>query len=394
MNLRWIALGVSVSLAGCGGEAGQSTYEITRTRTARVPTKRAHPRATSAQRFLYQRLGTKGHTGHRRPVTAQLVLDWKVPTGWKELGPTNMRKVNLRVAGRDDAHCYVTPPIGGSALANINRWLEQMGKPKIGAKELAKLPRKRALGISGTYLEIDGSFQGQANQRLVGLILPIGQQVYYVKMTGPKALLEKERGRFEEFLGSLRFKRAGQRTTLPRKTDGGMPRKLPKGHPPIALPDHAASLDGLGITLTWKPPQGWGEGPRRRMRLVSFVKKGQPELDMYLTVLKPLQKGGVAENINRWRGQLGLPGLAEEEVADLPTIGILGERHCRMIEATGTFKGMTGQENHPDYMLRGAIVPMAKYTLYIKMVGPKAQVAGARQAFISLCSSLRAKKDQ
>ena len=59
-------------------------------------------------------------------------------------------------------------------------------------------------------------------------------------------------------------------------------------------------------------PEGWSEVPGSGMRMVSYTIPGT-SIDFYMI---PLSMGDVTSNVNRWRGQVGLPEASAEELAD------------------------------------------------------------------------------
>ena len=58
-------------------------------------------------------------------------------------------------------------------------------------------------------------------------------------------------------------------------------------------------------------PDGWAEKPGTGMRMASYTIEGT-SIDFYLI---SLTMGDVPSNVNRWRGQVGLPAASPEEIA-------------------------------------------------------------------------------
>ena len=82
-----------------------------------------------------------------------------------------------------------------------------------------------------------------------------------------------------------------------------------------------------------------------------------------------------------------MEGLDEEAVKALPTIEVLG-RACRLLELTGTFTGMDGQAEAGAGLL-GVVCPRTSDTVFVKMVGPAAEVEPQKANFEALCRSLK-----
>src|SRR5262252_7695326 len=69
-------------------------------------------------------------------------------------------------------------------------------------------------------------------------------------------------------------------------------------------------------SLKWTLPAGWEEVSPGEMRVASFRIKGPEgkQADVSIVPL-PGTAGGVSANVNRWRGQLGLSPLTEEDLS-------------------------------------------------------------------------------
>ena len=96
--------------------------------------------------------------------------------------------------------------------------------------------------------------------------------------------------------------------------------------------------------------------------------------------------GGLEANVNRWRGQLGLGPLSAEEIDALPRVPVLGSE-APLVEARGEYTDMAG-ESHEDHALLGTIVARGGSMLFVKMVGPRAEVEAERGRFLAFVQSL------
>ena len=101
------------------------------------------------------------------------------------------------------------PGAGGGLDANVNRWRNQMGAEPLSSEEIAALPKKPLFGQEATFIQVDGNFGGMGggaakeNYRLLGLILSSDVGAVFVKMTGPKELVEANTAGFDQFTSSL-----------------------------------------------------------------------------------------------------------------------------------------------------------------------------------------------
>lgn len=140
-------------------------------------------------------------------------LKWDTPEGWTRLERNQMRPVNLGFGPQNEGECYLSmlPNNFGGITANVNRWRKQMGQPDLTEDEVAALPRKTLMGVPGVFIEVDGAYknvgevEAKADYRLIGVIANIGDAGLFVKMVGPKALVEANAAGFEQFVSSLRL---------------------------------------------------------------------------------------------------------------------------------------------------------------------------------------------
>ena len=386
-----LPLALAGVLAGCEGDA---VHEITRTRTTGSPANPAR-QLTSAQRFRYAGAAPAPHDsgqGEIEQSAAAPRLVWDTPAGWKEIPPTSMRVVNLQIQGGDgaSAECYVTVlrGSGGGVTANVNRWRSQMALPPLSEDEIASLPQRGLLGQPAVYLELDGEFtgmggSGQPGYTMAGLILHLPVGTIFVKLVGPAGLVDAELARFHSFCASLRLDTS--QTEAGDGHDHSDPNHVHQDEPPAQGPQVGPVPDGP--TVAWDAPKTWLSLPSQGgMRQVTFKLGASGQTECYVTALTG-PAGGLAANLNRWRREVGQPPLSPEHVQALPTIDVLG-RPAPLLEAEGTYSGMSGAPQ-PDAMLLGVVCQLDTHTLFVKMVGPKADVQSERERFLAFCRSLR-----
>lgn len=133
-----------------------------------------------------------------------------------------------------------------------------------------------------TRYSVSRSDQPAMPDRILAAAVPQGEQMWFFKLTGPSDAVTAQAEAFAEFIRSIRFS-AGERPQP-----------------------------------TWTLPAGWQEQPGSNMRFatITMVADGKP---LELTVI-PLPNIGddeqqyLADNINRWRDQLGLPAISGEQM--------------------------------------------------------------------------------
>jgi hypothetical protein len=132
--------------------------------------------------------------------------------------------------------------------------------------------------------------------------------------------------------------------------------------------------------LRWTLPKGWTEGEGGAMRYASFKIPVKGTIDGSVVVL-PGPAGGELANVNRWRGQIGLPPLDDAALA----------------AARKTLSTKAGKVNVYDFSSGGAsgkrlvagLTEIEGNTWFVKLTGEAAAVGAARDDFMKLLGSLR-----
>lgn len=155
--------------------------------------------------------------------------------------------------------------------------------------------------------------------------------------------------------------------------------------PPAAASGDAAATNGAG-GLSWQLPSGWSELPLRPMRVANFRVAGNDQSECYLTQLAG-DGGGLAPNVNRWRGQMGQKALSADELAALSTKPMLGGE-ATFVDIEGSFAGMGGERVEKARLL-GLLLFRPDGAWFLKLTGPSDVVAGQVDNFLALAASLR-----
>jgi hypothetical protein len=180
--------------------------------------------------------------------------------------------------------------------------------------------------------------------------------------------------------------------TVPPSTAGSAnTNDLPRGHPPIggaAQPAPggdtmaATAVPTGGDSLVWTAAAAWTVKANGPMRKGSYAVKGNgTEADLSITAF-PGDTGGLLANLNRWRGQVSLPPLAEAQLGASVEHLDLGTLHADVVDFAGSANGA------PTRLL-GAIVPLNGETWFFKLLGPDALVAQEKPAFLEFLRTVR-----
>lgn len=224
----FIAVAIAALLVvACSDDAG--VREIGESRvTARLP-KPAAPTATSGERFGYRPVEEHTHT-HAAPATAPAAAPesappehsapytWTAPDEWIALPASRFRQANFAIGdGAGECYLSVLPGTAGGIAANVNRWRAQLSLPPLDASTSAALPTRPLLGGEAVLVEFEGAFRGMEEEparegyALLGLMLEKDDRMVFVKMTGPAAMVRRERERFLAFCDSLREREGAPR---------------------------------------------------------------------------------------------------------------------------------------------------------------------------------------
>jgi len=257
-------------------------------------------------------------------------ITWTVPEGWREERGSNLRYATFHLNSKKQPLEVTVVALGreaGTLLANVNRWRGQIGLAPATQDELGKVSKEVKIhGVAGTLVDMTG------------------KAVPMAAMSAPP--------------------NAGRAA-------------------PIAA--RPTPEDGQASAFKYTLPQGWKDlGAKGAMNLATFEISDGSRLAK-VTVL-PLggQAGGLVENVNRWRGQLGLDRVGESEV----------RKEIRQIQVAGAaadYVDLLGPQaaGAERQRILAAIVPHGDSTWFFKMSGPADLVAKQKSAFEAFMSSVR-----
>ena len=137
-------------------------------------------------------------------------LQWEAPVSWKRLPDKPMRVASFGVPDAESGECYITllPGVAGGLAANINRWRAEMGHAALAEEEIGNLPTIDIMGRPAPMVAIEGAFTGMdgithPEWMLLGVVVSIPEQTLFVKMTGPRATVLREKENFTAFSRSI-----------------------------------------------------------------------------------------------------------------------------------------------------------------------------------------------
>lgn len=138
-------------------------------------------------------------------------LTWTAPARWQSRPASAMRKATFIIPGDtagQQAELAVTafPGDVGGNLANLNRWRNQLQLAPVTASELGSaLTHLDAGPLHLDIAELLGPepADGKPRQRVLGAIVPFNGATWFFKLTGPDALVAREKDAFLAFLQTI-----------------------------------------------------------------------------------------------------------------------------------------------------------------------------------------------
>src|SRR6185295_10335544 len=147
----------------------------------------------------------------------------KVPEGWTTEKPTSdmrLAQYKLPKAEGDSQDAllvvyYFGPGQGGSAQANIDRWIEQIKQPDgSSSQEKAKTGTTTLNGLQVSTVDVLGNYSGgmsadsapadkKSIYRLRGAIVETPKGSYFIKLTGPEKTVGHWDQAYTAYLNSL-----------------------------------------------------------------------------------------------------------------------------------------------------------------------------------------------
>ena len=156
----------------------------------------------------------------------------------------------------------------------------------------------------------------------------------------------------------------------------GQPGALPPGHPDTS--------GTAAPALEYKRPAAWQEATPGQMRAASLRVAGKDGKQAEVSVIPlPGLAGSDLANVNRWRGQVGLPGVSEAELAKLAQAVEIAGQSASLYEQAGTNAG-SGDKT----CILAAITRRDGVAWFFKMTGEAGLVAEQKPAFIEFLKSV------
>jgi hypothetical protein len=291
-----------IMIAACD----RSDQQIKVYRVSKAPLEESAPQQQNA---MPTNAGSPAAPHGMPPVTSTTLT---TPPNWEPQPLSQMRQASFLVKGDNGAAADISfvslGAAAGNVLDNVNRWLDQLGQPPITEQKLGDITQRltTSLGeativdLAGLPKEADPARDG----RIIAAITTTGNSTLFFKMRGNAELTEAQKSDFIKWVAAVcnaqMETRSPQMAAMPRRETGA-------------------------AQIKWKTPEGWTEVPPSSMRYASFsASNGNGgKIDISIVTF-PGDGGSDADNVNRWRQQIGLPPVdgsaLTSQVAPLKTV--------------------------------------------------------------------------
>lgn len=304
------------------------------------------------------------------------------PAHWKKQPPSAFLLTKYQIEGDDGAKVDVTfstlRSAPGSLLANINRWLGQLGQDPFA--DDAALKEGTLTVVSGfgdaVFVDVEGLASGanpKTDGRLIGAVAEEGANAWFFKLRGNEALAAAERENFINWIASVK---------------PAEPSKVPlHGTPPGeggTPPTETADVPAGDGSVTWSLPDGWAVAKGSSARYATIGITGADGAAGELAVTHfPGDVGGDLANVNRWRAQISLPPIDQAALATEVSEITAGPKTIKVIDATGA-----------QNRCAAAWVAHGGETWFFKFTGPDALVGAEKSKFTAFLESVRFNKPE
>ena len=305
------------------------------------------------------------------PVAPGELIQFDTPTGWaKSTNASPMTTFALDLPGGATVSGIPLPVAIAGTTEIVNLWRQQVGLGSIGADEAAKTAQPLIIGgYDGALYDFAGEkpIEGQTKPpRIVTATVTLGQVAWFFKLAGSADVIEAQLVTFKQFLSGLKFQPGASEIdfeNLMREAQRSAQASPPPPPPVEGKP-------------TWTVPARWEEKAPTSMRLGNFTAgAGQAQI----TVMTfPGEVGGLLANVNRWRGQSGLPPVDADGLADVTQQVTISGTPATLVEAVG--------EKTASYSV---FHPVGNATWFYKISGPSEVVTPENAAFRAFLESIQ-----
>jgi hypothetical protein len=294
-------------------------------------------------------------------------IKYVLPPGWKDKPPSDMRVASLDATGPNGEVADIgVIPLGivGRDMELVNMWRSNVQLPPTNDPDAVK--QFEPVTIGGEQGRLFGyvseqAAPGKAKQRILVATVTRGTMSWFFKMAGDDAYVLSQKKNFVQFLKSVSF--GDDATAQP------------------ASPAPAGSASDAGSI--WTVPSGWQSVPPSQFLLVEYAVPGAngAKAEVNVAMLNG-EGGGLAANVNRWRGQIGLAPASDDDLQKLAQPLDVPGGKATLVDLTG----VDAKASAPTRLV-GVVVVQNGQTWFYKLMGDKQVVAQQKDAFTKFVQS-------
>ena len=296
--------------------------------------------------------------------TAQTAVT--TPPNWEAQPLSQMRQASYMVKGDDGAFADVSfvslGSAAGNVLENVNRWLGQLNQPPVTEQKLGEMAQQLHTSLGDvTVVDLVGlpdNADPARDGRIIAAMVTTDNATLFFKMRGNGDLAEAQKSEFIKWVA-------------------GVCNSQTQPEPPQMA--GAQSQTTTTLQIRWKTPEGWTEVPASSMRYASFSALAGDSGKVDISIVTFSGDGGSdADNINRWRGQMGLAPIdanaVASQVAPLKTTDTTFSTTDIVGDKSRTIAAWTRRDNR---------------VWFFKATGPSAAVEKEKPNFVKFIESVR-----
>lgn len=301
----------------------------------------------------------------------------ELPPGWKQVSvPADSMFApdeTFEVSASDPSTRATVSHMGGpearSVLANVNRWAGQLGLAPYTQQTMANVTTPILVGGEpAVVVKLENG-----GKSMLGAIIPKDETTWFFKLSGPSSLVNAQRDHFELWVRSVQFTASGAAPDGSAAGPAAGPQNAPSAGAPAGGPSPVTNgVDGMH----WDLPKGWTATPGNSVRLAT-IHPGNNAAEIRVSKFAALG-GTLADNVNRWRGDVGLPPV-DADSADAGVKVDLNRFAATIHDYTGPLNGGT--------RTIVAIIPDGGQTWFFKFIGPSDVVAKTKRDFDTFLQS-------
>jgi hypothetical protein len=288
------------------------------------------------------------------------------PPNWEPQPLSQMRQASFLVKGDNGAVADVSfvslGSAAGNVLENVNRWLGQLGQTPITEEKLGEMAQRLHTSLGDVAIVDLAGLPDNADPardgRIIAAMVTTADATLFFKMRGNADLTEAQKSDFIKWVAAV----------CNTQTRTGPPQVA-------AEPPQTTSAP----PIKWKTPEGWTEVAPSSMRYASFSAPAEDAGKIDISVVTFAGDGGSdADNINRWRGQMGLAPVdantVTAQVAPLKTEDMTFSTTDIAGDKTRTIAAWTRRDGR---------------VWFFKATGPTAAIEKEKPNFVKFIESVR-----